>query len=123
MEFLKIGKSPIHGKGIFTSRSIKEGECFYKIPLDNILHEARPRCAFIGKNRWVSDEKVLNWINHSCDPNTKFDIGNEPRLIALKEIRKGQEITCDYNETEKGGERVACNCKKEKCKGYFLRIE
>ena len=117
-------KSKIHGFGIFANRDIAKGEDFYEIPLSSISKKPRPRHAFIGKNSWVNDPQVLNYINHSCDSNIKLDISKEkPILIAKRDIKKGEEMTCDYNETEKGGNKVACNCGSKKCRGYFIRIE
>ena len=41
--------------------------------------------------------------------------------MALIDIEAGEEITCDYNETEVGGRRVDCACRGVNCRGYFLR--
>jgi hypothetical protein len=118
---LVIRKSKIHGKGVFTTCPIKKKTGFYKVPLKKIFNEPRSKCAFIGKNRWVCDNKVLNWINHSCEANALLDLSNDPPiLIATKDIHRGEEITCNYNKTEIGGVKVACNCASDKCKRYFL---
>ncbi len=116
-------KSSIHGIGIFTEQDIKKNVVFYEVPMDLISNDPKERWAHIGKNRWVSDEKVLNYINHSCDSNSRLDISDLPKLIAQRDIKAGEEITVNYNETEKNGEKVPCNCKCKKCKKYFLRIE
>lgn len=116
-------KSSIHGIGIFTEQDIKKNVVFYEVPMDLISNDPKERWAHIGKNRWVSDEKVLNYINHSCDSNSRLDISDLPKLIAQRDIKAGEEITVNYNETEKNGEKVPCHCKSKKCKKYFLRIE
>ena len=122
--FLKKRKSPIDGQGIFTEKAIKKGEKFYFIPLDKIVSVPTTSFAFIGNSRYVNDETVLNWLNHSCDSNSILDIStSEPFLLASKDIEPGEEITCDYNQTEKGGVEVVCKCKSKKCRGKFLRIE
>lgn len=121
--FLIKKKSSIHGIGIFTEQDIKKNAVFYEVPMELISNEPKAKWAHIGKNRWVSDEEVLNYINHSCDSNSKLDISDLPRLIAKRDIKSGEEITVNYNETEKKGEKVPCNCKTKKCKKYFLRIE
>jgi len=110
--------------GIFTERPINKGEVFYIVPVDTVVNVPTPRFAHIGKGLYVDDNAVLNWINHSCDPNTVLDISMvQPHLKSVRDIMLGEEITCDYNQTEKGGVRVLCNCKSPNCKGYFLRIE
>jgi hypothetical protein len=115
-------KSDIQGHGIFANQDIKKGQIFYKIPLDKIIHKPKAKCAFIGHNTWICDNKVLNWINHSCNPNITLDI-KKPVLKAIKNIKNGEELTCNYNRTEKGGIKIPCNCKSKNCRGYFLRIE
>lgn len=116
--------SAIHGFGIFAASNILKGEVLYKAPMDSILPAPKRRCAFIGNERWLNDPKVLNWINHSCDPNALFDIAHEqPRLVALRNIFAGEEITCDYDRTEMSESEVNCNCGSLRCRKKFHRIE
>jgi hypothetical protein len=117
-------KSEIHGFGIFANKKIDKGKIFYEVPLESISNKPKSKHAFIGNNKWVNDPKILNKVNHSCDSNTRLNISKEkPVLIAKKNINIGEEITCNYNETEKGGSKVPCNCRTKKCLGYFIRIE
>jgi hypothetical protein len=120
--------SPIHGTGIFTTRDIEPLEAFYEIPLRKTFQEPHARCAHLRSGIWVYDETVLNYVNHSCEPNAGiWDIGicyrDRPHLRAKRFIRAGEEITVDYNLTEAGGNKVPCNCRSERCRGYFLRRE
>lgn len=121
-DFLIKMKSKIHGDGIFTTKEIKENSVFYEVPLDSISDKPKKGCAFIGNNHWVSDKEGLNHVNHSCEPNAILDISITPKIIARRDIKVGEEITVDYNETEKDGKRVPCDCKSENCRNYFLRI-
>jgi hypothetical protein len=116
-------QSNIHGFGIFTRREIFRLEKFYDVPLDVLFHEPTPRCAFIGNRTWVSDEQVLNYVNHSCNPNSLLQIALRPSLEALRNISAGEEITVDYNLTETPGTKVKCNCQSPNCRGYFPRRE
>lgn len=116
-------KSSIHGIGIFATKKITKNLLFYKVPLVCIFNNPKSRCAYIGKNLWVSDQKVLNFVNHSCDPNSILNIPDKPKLIAKKDINPGEEITVDYNRTEKSGAEVPCKCSSKNCKKYFKRIE
>lgn len=117
--------SRIHGTGIFTTRDIGRGETFYRISFDKLFHEPHARCARIGEALWVSDEEVLNYVNHSCNPNAFLDLTKEtPRIVARCKIKTGEEITVDYNRTEGlDATRVECNCQAQNCRGYFLRKE
>ena len=124
VDFLIRKSSKIHGIGVFTLRSIPEGEMFYEVPVDNVLRYAKRRCAYVGNNMWVSDEFVLNYVNHSCNPNAVLDISSDvPKLIAIRDIKEDEEITVDYNNTEVNGVDVPCSCGEDNCKGVFLRIE
>jgi SET domain-containing protein len=119
--FLIKKKSKIHGFGIFTEKDISKGEIFYEVPVDSLSDEPKSRYAFIGKGRWLNDPKTLNWVNHSCEANTKLELsGKVPLLISERDIQKGEEITCDYNKTEEGGKNVLCNCKSRNCRKNFL---
>lgn len=119
MKFLFKSKSQIHGRGIFTAKDISAHETFYKIPLEHILHEPKKGCAFIGNNTWVSDEEVLNYVNHSCNPNSVLELSEIPRLVASRKISIGEEISVDYGLTENSGTNVPCNCRSSNCRGYF----
>ncbi|MEI6058618.1 MAG: SET domain-containing protein-lysine N-methyltransferase [archaeon] len=122
--FLEKKVSSINGFGIFTNIPIKQEQIFYVIPLEKVVNVPTSRFAYIGNNKYVNDEEVLNWINHSCEPNTVLDISTqEPYLRSVRDISSGEEITCDYNQTEIDGVEILCNCKSEKCRGKFMRIE
>ena len=94
---LKVGSSPIHGRGLFARNDIKKGTYIgtYHGPDtdDNGTYvlwvkEGRKWCGCDGKN-------ILRYLNHSKKPNAEFD-GRD--LFALKKIREGDEITFDYGE-------------------------
>ena len=117
---LERRKSKIHGYGIFAKRKLIKDEIFYYIPLNKLSYKNYKRYAYIGNGQYVNDHGVLNWVNHSCNPNTRIDINRpDPVLIALKDIAPGEEITCDYDDTEELGVYRKCLCKEGACKGHF----
>ncbi|MCL5011931.1 MAG: SET domain-containing protein-lysine N-methyltransferase [Patescibacteria group bacterium] len=121
--FLEKRKSNIHGIGVFTKRPISSGEVFYIIPLSKTLSEPKDRIAYIGDNTYVDDDEVLNWVNHSCDPNSDLNISEAPpALVAKRNISKGEEITVDYNKTEIRGIKTKCFCGLKNCKGEFNKF-
>ncbi len=120
MSNLMKKKSSINGIGVFTDRFIQKDSVFYEVPM-GIVHTApRPKWAHIGENRWVCDEKVLNYINHSCSSNTVLDISGIPKLIAKRNIYPGEEITVNYNETEAHQCKINCTCASLNCNGFFF---
>lgn len=66
---------------------------------------------------------LARFANHSCDANCsseKWNVDGETRiaLIAIKDIKKGQEITFDYRwQYEAGVTSRECLCHTEKCNG------
>ena len=121
----KFDKRPskIDGFGVFTKKFIPAKREFYKIPLDKIYNKPIPRCARIADDKYVDDDEVLNWINHSCDPNAILDINRpDPALVAIRNIKSNEEITVDYDNTEIRGVKIICTCGSESCRGCFNRL-
>lgn len=57
--------------------------------------------------------------NHSCDPNTfmRYKTENTYDVIASKDIRKGDEVTIDYEEIPGfDGKPFNCNCNTINCR-------
>ncbi|MDT7044142.1 SET domain-containing protein [Candidatus Nitronereus thalassa] len=54
-------------------------------------------------------------MNHSCSPNTFIRIfRNLAEFYALRDIKPGEELTCDYGESHHNGTR-RCTCGSQKC--------
>ncbi|XP_022800916.1 histone-lysine N-methyltransferase, H3 lysine-36 specific-like [Stylophora pistillata] len=86
----------------------------------------------VGKNKHVEPEGVIKYMNHSCDRKATFiykrrkDVnpfsGKSQEvfwfMVAACDIKKGEDITFDYNVTEyEVAERFRCNCGAVKCLG------
>ncbi len=125
LNFLEKAASPIDGDGVFTQKAIKNGVEFYAVPMDGWLTLPRSHFAKLGNALWVNDPDVLNWVNHSCNPNAELVIAKDkaPLLLAIRNIAPNEEITVDYDKTETNGVKVPCTCKAENCRGSFLRVE
>jgi SET domain-containing protein len=114
-------KSKINGGGMFAKENIQKGKIFYKVPTRYIFKHYKEKCVYLTKGLWVHDDNVLNWVNHSCDPNVKLIFKNGNLLLkALKKIKQNEEITCDYELTEFSFKKIKCNCKSKKCRGHFI---
>ncbi len=69
------------------------------------------------------------WVNHSCAPNAGDGRGwYALSLMALRRIRKGEEVTCDYRTVIGHGDpryrpivRFRCRCGSRRCAG-LIRI-
>lgn len=61
----------------------------------------------------------LRFINHSCDPNVFMRRAyRKVEYYALRNIRKGEELTCDYGETHHEG-TLPCKCGAKNCRGFI----
>lgn len=70
----------------------------------------------VGKHITLQPE-FLQYINHSCDPNVFFDT-TLMKVVALKEIKAGEEMTFFYPSTEwKMTQSFNCYCGSSNCLG------
>ena len=61
------------------------------------------------------DRYRWRFLNHSCEPNAKFE---NPNLVAIREIKASEQITFDYNTTEYDlATPFECHCKSDGCCG------
>ncbi len=135
-QHLIVKKSPIEGSGIFAGKDFKKGEriCFMRGKAVNFatyatLHKkgnirvsADP--LQVGLLKYITLHDPFNLINHSCNPNAWMK--GEQTLVALKPIRKGEEITYDYSSVEwtpqayppyyTDGWPMCCRCGSSSCR-------
>jgi len=98
--FLEIKKSN-NGKGLFSKQLIKKDSIIFhfegKLGTDA---ETNDESLQIDEDLFLeSTTNCDDFLNHSCDPNCYIDF-NTLNLVALKEIRPGEELCFDYNTTE-----------------------
>ena len=120
-------KSRLHGYGVFALETINKNTRIIDYAgelISNRQSEKREDkylskgCIWVFRvNRnWSRDAavggNVARFINHSCTPNCWIEVDGKTRTIwvrAAKQIRKGQELTYDYN-TE-GDKVIPCRCR------------
>lgn len=114
----KIGKSGIHGIGLFADQFIPKGSIVWKFQpgfdlkisencLDKLSEFSREQFlnyAYLNKKtgNYVLCFDDARFYNHSKNPNCVSyypDLEDEEGIdIAVIDINKGDEITCDYEE-------------------------
>ena len=68
--------------------------------------------------RFVTDPD--NFINHSCDPNLRYDTAGN--VVAARDIRKGEEVFIDYGFfVVNFDEPFTCTCGAQNCRGRIRR--
>lgn len=135
---LKVKKSN-NGLGLFANKDFKKGEIILEF-IGKIISSQEINKIKNKKERKKIDDYSLqidknifllgtgknkknydDFINHSCDPNSYiFIYGNKVLLVALKKIKKGEEITYDYSTTMYNDPwSIRCNCHSKICRGYI----
>lgn len=115
------------GISVFAARSFKKndvitqftGKLFTKAQLPDSYEGEEDRYVQVGIDTYMGPSgKIDDLINHSCDPNAGLKFTNSGiLLVAIKNIKEGDEITWDYSTTlHEDSWKMRCNCKKKNCR-------
>lgn len=123
--------SKIDGKGAFALQKIEARKKIGNLGGEVIsLREARRRAKLIKRVAMVEfgdgralDASVnpneLRYVNHSCKPNSYMRVcHSRVEFYALRNIKKGEELTCNYGPTHHDG-KLKCRCGAPGCIGYL----
>ncbi|HHT9130554.1 MAG TPA: SET domain-containing protein [Candidatus Brocadiaceae bacterium] len=130
MKHIIVCSSKIEGLGVHAGENIKkeavitkfQGQLKYKINKNERDALAHPDWVGVRKDYWIDPESPHKYFNHSCAPNAS--INKTVEIIALRDVRKGEEITFDYSITE-GDPRweMACNCGWTNCRKIVRSVQ
>jgi uncharacterized protein len=130
MKHIYHTNSKIDGLGVFAGEDIKKGEIIscikgiieFKVNKNKYDALANPDWVGITKNQWINPLKPYKFLNHSCNPNT--GIKGKVTIVALKDIKEGEEITIDYSIIE-GDDRweMKCTCGEPNCRGLIKSVQ
>jgi uncharacterized protein len=136
-------RSAIHGYGIFAKKDIPKGARIIEYVGEKITkaeaerrgpllidyaqkhHESGAVYLFILNKKYDVDGHVpyntAKYINHSCDPNCETDIiRGKIWVIALRDIKKGEELGYNYSYDIDEYEDHPCRCGSKRCVGYIV---
>ena len=124
----RVGRSPIHGRGLFATRPMRRGEIVAikgghildrrtlskvarriaasYIQIDDDFYIGAIRRAEVGRNKM--------YINHSCDPN--LGLKGQIAFVARRAIKAGEELTYDWAMEENAPARTPCGCRARHCR-------
>ena len=124
-QIIEARPSPIHGLGIFAVRDIACGEVLIEWDkcaeiltahdVEGLSSDERKRVSLID-GQYILFKPPASWVNHSCDANAR---GVDRRDVAMRPIRKGEEIAVDYVVEMVPGMNFQCNCGSSKCRGIL----
>ena len=129
---LIVKSSSLHGAGVYTTGAIKKGA--------RILEYTGPRLTSKQSEGMYADTEVTYlfamddpniiidgfgiaaFVNHACDPNCETDqIDDGIWILALRNIKAGEELTYDYNLFDGDpGEVAPCYCGRKGCRGTMF---
>ena len=142
-EWIEVKNSKIHNNGVFAAKDIPKGTKVIEYKGNKLtkdqsddrateieemnksnpdygavyIFELNKKYDIDGSPEW----NTARWINHSCEPNCEIDIIKDHIwVIALKDIKKGEEISYNYGYDIDDFKDHPCKCGSKKCVGYIL---
>lgn len=131
---LEVRETKKQGKGVFAKKPVRKGERLAILggdimlidEIDNLPQELQDypmqieERFVLGARTPTPEPEDTDFFNHSCNPNAGFK--GQIFLVALRDIRKDEEITFDYamilspsvGSDIKGD--MDCNCGTKKCR-------
>lgn len=133
MKKMEVRKSKISGVGIHTLEDIKKGEHIAFVTGKLVKKATKTVAEASGKEMalwygitdvvWLDPvDTIWRYFNHSCEPNTAI-VGTR-KVIALRNIKKGEELAFDYSMTD--GDllwEMKCTCGSKKCRKTLYSIQ
>ena len=139
MKLYRVKKSNIDrkGRGLYATQDIKEGtriidyvgKIITKKQTEDSekFNNSKPIYLFNLNSRYDLDGSYsfnrARLINHSCLNNCDYEgQGLKLWVTAIKDIKKGEEITCDYGFSyDENYKQFPCKCGSNNCVGYIVR--
>jgi len=117
-----------NGKGIFAKLNFMKGDTIFmwkgKLKKGSFPWYVGDRWFHVEEHEWVAP-LISNpgyYINHSCDPNA--GIKDSIKIVAMKNIRRDEEVTFDYSTSEsENGWYLICHCKNKNCRRIIRSYE
>lgn len=140
---IKVKKSKIHLSGVFAAKNIKKGTKVIEYVGEKITKAEADRRAekqlsksknhtedggvyIFELNKKQDIDGNVSWnparlINHSCDPNCETEIiSGHIWIMAIKDIKKGEELSYDYGYDFENWQEHPCLCGSKSCRGYIV---
>jgi len=142
-QYIIVKRSSIHSRGVFAKKNIPQGTRIIEYVGDKITKKESDRradipislnkkCKTVGAvyifelnkrndiDGFVS-YNTARFINHSCSPNCETVIlRGHIWIIALRDIKKGEELSYNYGYRYDGSDEHICYCRAHNCVGYIL---
>lgn len=124
-----VKESKISGQGVFALKDFNkdefilhiEGKIIETYNPSSLSKEVQDHCfpfdVIKNKKAYILPMSPWKYLNHSCDPTA--GIKNNRDIVAIREIKKGEEITFDYAMNNIDEWKMECRCRSENCRGII----
>ena len=94
----------------WTNGPIYEAESALKLPTREIADHAIQ----FEEHKWIDTKGIGGFSNHSCEPNC--GIKDKFKLVSMRDIKKDEWCTWDYEMTEDSDWLMECKCGNDSCR-------
>lgn len=121
MNKIIVKNSKINGRGVFALSDFKKGDAVLcwdvsrvlsKDEIDKMSEEEKNYVSFLN-GKYIQMQGPEKYVNHSCDPNTNVKDFCD---VAVRDIKKGEEITSNYENDLLLNFCMKCSCGSYKCR-------
>ena len=128
MRNVEVRESEIQGNGVYSLKDFNKDDVVLEIDDSDVVTEDtqlteeqfKYHCDYIGNGKVVLMKSPEVYINHSCNPNTYVKtIDGVRKVIAMRDIKKEDEITYDYSINGYNNGEFECNCSSNNCRGTY----
>lgn len=125
---VEVKNSKVQGKGVFAIIDIKKGDVVLQIDDSHVVTDPSTLtreqneydCDYLSDGKVILMQEPEKYINHSCDPTTYVKtINNVRNVLAMRDIKKGEEITYDYSMNGFNDGTFECHCGSQICRGTY----
>ena len=130
MKHFYIATSKVSGLGIMAGEDIKRGEIIRQITGEVKFLSIKskedslsyPNWIGIGEGKWIDPAYPHQYLNHSCNPTA--GVNDKLEIVALRDIKEGEEITIDYSIIE-GDDlwEMPCSCGSLNCRKIIRSVK
>ena len=130
---VEIRDKSLNGRGIFAKEDIKKDEIvFIKgghiLTRDEIFSSGTINSYFpisdeyfLGAINKEEEEAIKLYQNHSCNPNV--GLHGEITFVAMRDIKKDEELTVDYAFIDNEDYSFKCTCGSDNCRGIITGFD
>ena len=127
---VEMRNSHISGRGLFAKESIQKGGLIISFEngkgkfinsteADTLYDAGNDHMLQINDDLFFAattpgEYETEDHINHSCDPNLGID--GSMKFVAMRDIKKDEELTFDYAMSESSDYKMKCYCGSKNCR-------